>query len=44
LNTIPTEENTLRSAPEQFGHSLKDGSEKDCTASNRWSQAVQAYW
>jgi hypothetical protein len=44
LKTIPTEEKTLRSLPEQVGHSVSDGSEKDCTASNRWSQAVQAYW
>jgi hypothetical protein len=44
LKTIPTEENTLRSAPVHAGHSDRDVSEKDCTASNLWSQAVQAYW
>jgi hypothetical protein len=41
---MPTEEKTLRSLPEQFGQTVRASSEKDCTASNRWSQAVQAYW
>jgi len=44
LNTIPTEEKIFRSKPEHVGHSVNDVSEKACTASNRWSQAVQAYW
>jgi hypothetical protein len=44
LNTIPTEEKTLRNLPPQAGHTVSALSEKDCTASNRWSQAVQAYW
>jgi hypothetical protein len=44
LKTIPTEEKTFRSGPEQTGHTVRDGSEKDCTASNLWSQVVQAYW
>ena len=43
LNTMPTDENTLRSCPAHSGHSVSEASEKDCTASNRWSQAVQAY-
>jgi hypothetical protein len=41
---MPTDENTLRRRPEHTGQSVSDGSLKDCTASNLWSQAVQAYW
>jgi len=36
LNTMPTDEKTLRNPPAQAGHSVSD-------ASNRWLQAVQAY-
>ena len=41
---MPTGENTLRSTPEQAGHSVSEASENDWTASKRWPQAVQAYW
>jgi hypothetical protein len=44
LNTIPTDEKTFRRGPEHAGHSVSDASVKDCTASNLWLQAVQAYW
>ena len=41
---MPTEEKTLRSFPLHSGHTDSASSEKDWTASNLWSQAVQAYW
>jgi hypothetical protein len=44
LNTIPTDEKTFRSDPEHAGHSVREPSAKDCTASNLWLQVVQAYW
>jgi hypothetical protein len=44
LNTIPTEENTLRNRPVHSGQAVSDESVKRCTASNRCPQAVQAYW
>jgi len=44
LNTTPTALNTLRSVPPQAGHSVSGASVKDCTASSRSAQAVQAYW
>jgi hypothetical protein len=46
LNTTPTAEKTLRTAPPQTGHSLTDGSLNDCTNSNRLPQSavVHAYW
>jgi hypothetical protein len=46
LNTTPTAENTLRTGPPQAGHSLADGSVKDCTSSNSLPHEVlvQAYW
>jgi len=44
LKTIPTDENTLRSLPPHWGQTVNDASEKACTASNRWSHSVQAYW
>jgi hypothetical protein len=45
LKTTPTEPYTLRTVPLQTGHSVTDGSVKDCTSSNRLPQAgsVQAY-
>ncbi|MBB5910507.1 hypothetical protein BKA25_004823 [Actinoalloteichus hymeniacidonis] len=44
MNTMPTEEKSLRSLPWHSGHSVSDDSLKLCTASKRWSQAVHAYW
>jgi hypothetical protein len=41
---MPTEEKTLRKRPVHSGHSVSVESLKDCTASNRWPQAVHAYW
>jgi hypothetical protein len=44
LKTTPTEENTLRSLPEQTGQLVRASSVKACTASKRWPHSVQAYW
>jgi hypothetical protein len=46
LKTTPTEPYTLRTLPEQIGHSLAAGSVNDWTSSNRLphSAFVQAYW
>jgi hypothetical protein len=42
LNTIPTDENTLRSRPPHTGQSVSDGSVNAWTCSKRWSHSVQA--
>jgi hypothetical protein len=45
LKTTPTEPYTLRTGASQAGHSLADGSVKDCTSSNWLPQSllVHAY-
>jgi hypothetical protein len=43
LNTTPTGEKTLRSAPEQAGQTVSGSSLNFCTTSSRSPQLVQAY-
>jgi hypothetical protein len=41
---MPTGEKTLRSLPQQAGHTVSDSSLNFCTTSSRSPQSVQAYW
>jgi hypothetical protein len=41
LKTTPTLENTLRSLPPQFGHSVRAASLNDWWMSNAWPHSVQ---
>ncbi|NYF42887.1 hypothetical protein HDA43_005088 [Streptosporangium sandarakinum] len=44
MKTMPTAENTLRSWPEQDGHSVRASSENFWTISNSLPHVLQAYW
>ncbi|MDP9864921.1 hypothetical protein J2S55_004187 [Streptosporangium brasiliense] len=44
MKTMPTAENTFRSSPEHFGHSVSASSENFWTMSNSLPHALQAYW